>query len=156
MPRRRPRHDHGGWPLLSPCDQQEDFCLQQCRVLHLPDGGCGGQEPRDAARWELEKEVCLLARELHLLGSSIRCPRRRPQGLTCQWPRAFRTATRPRSPRRCSLPLTPKPVVPGQHTAHDYLHCQRTTAVPCHPVGSQIPRPNLTTDGHSMADRPRI
>ncbi|MFI9565334.1 MULTISPECIES: NUDIX hydrolase [Streptomyces] len=34
--------------------------------------------------------------------------------------------------------------------------CPRRTAIPSHFVGSQIPWPDLTTDGHSAANRPRI
>jgi 8-oxo-dGTP pyrophosphatase MutT (NUDIX family) len=44
-----------------------DFYLQNKRVLHPPGGGIGGQEPREAARRELEEETGLIAGELHLL-----------------------------------------------------------------------------------------
>lgn len=47
---------------------EDDFYLQRKRVLHLPGGGVGGQEPREAAIRELEEETGLVARELRLLG----------------------------------------------------------------------------------------
>lgn len=39
---------------------EDHFYLQGPRVLHLPGGGCGGQEPEVAARRELEEETGLV------------------------------------------------------------------------------------------------
>lgn len=47
---------------------EDDFYLQQRRVLHLPGGGCGGQRPCDAAMRELEEETGLVAGNVHQLG----------------------------------------------------------------------------------------
>lgn len=47
--------------------KDRDFYLQSKRVLHLPGGGVGGQEPGQAARRELEEETGLVAGELRLL-----------------------------------------------------------------------------------------
>ncbi|MGW3864709.1 NUDIX domain-containing protein [Streptomyces sp. NPDC005047] len=47
---------------------EDHFYLQQRRVLHLPGGGVGGQEPGEAALRELEEETGLVARDLRLLG----------------------------------------------------------------------------------------
>lgn len=47
---------------------EDDFYLQQRRVLHVPGGGCGGQRPRDAAIRELEEESGLVAGTVHPLG----------------------------------------------------------------------------------------
>lgn len=47
---------------------EDDFYLQQRRVLHLPGGGCGGQAPRDAAVRELLEETGFTARVMHPLG----------------------------------------------------------------------------------------
>ncbi|MFD0437242.1 NUDIX domain-containing protein [Streptomyces chartreusis] len=48
---------------------EDDFYLQNKRVLHLPGGGIGGQEPGEAARRELEEETGLVAGELRLLAA---------------------------------------------------------------------------------------
>ncbi|MEU6379561.1 NUDIX hydrolase [Streptomyces sp. NPDC046909] len=47
---------------------EDDFYLQERRVLHLPGGGVGGQNPHVAAVRELEEETGLVARETRLLG----------------------------------------------------------------------------------------
>ncbi|GHB22450.1 NUDIX domain-containing protein [Streptomyces chryseus] len=47
---------------------EEDFYLQERRILHLPGGGIGGQEPQAAAVRELEEETGLVADETRLLG----------------------------------------------------------------------------------------
>ncbi|MER6355298.1 NUDIX hydrolase [Streptomyces sp. NPDC001634] len=47
---------------------EDDFYLQQRRVLHLPGGGTEGQDPRAAALRELEEETGAVAGELRLLG----------------------------------------------------------------------------------------
>ncbi|MFJ3334348.1 NUDIX domain-containing protein [Streptomyces sp. NPDC086766] len=47
---------------------EDDFYLQQRRVLHLPGGGTGGQEPRVAALRELEEETGVVADEVRALG----------------------------------------------------------------------------------------
>ncbi|MDX3232312.1 NUDIX domain-containing protein [Streptomyces sp. ME19-01-6] len=47
---------------------EDDFYLQGRRVLHLPGGGVGGQDPREAAARELEEETGFIASELRPLG----------------------------------------------------------------------------------------
>ncbi|MFE0055374.1 NUDIX domain-containing protein [Streptomyces sp. NPDC059003] len=47
---------------------EDDFYLQQRRVLHLPGGGSGGQEPQAAALRELEEEAGLIATDVRPLG----------------------------------------------------------------------------------------
>ena len=47
---------------------EDDFYLQQRRVLHVPGGGCGGQRPYDAALRELEEETGLVAATVQALG----------------------------------------------------------------------------------------
>ncbi|MFJ8199595.1 NUDIX domain-containing protein [Streptomyces sp. NPDC096152] len=47
---------------------EDDFYLQQRRVLHLPGGGTGGQDPRVAALRELEEETGIVADDLRALG----------------------------------------------------------------------------------------
>ncbi|GHF33052.1 hypothetical protein GCM10010218_12670 [Streptomyces mashuensis] len=55
--------DHGRVVLV-----EDDFYLHQRRVLHLPGGGRGGQEPQEAALRELEEETGLVAGTLRPLG----------------------------------------------------------------------------------------
>ncbi|WP_189298616.1 NUDIX domain-containing protein [Streptomyces albospinus] len=47
---------------------EDHFYLQQRRVLHLPGGGSGGQEPKEAALRELEEETGLVAGSMRPLG----------------------------------------------------------------------------------------
>ncbi|MFF5090446.1 NUDIX domain-containing protein [Streptomyces niveus] len=47
---------------------EDDFYLQERRVLHLPGGGVAGQDPEAAAVRELEEEAGLVAGETRLLG----------------------------------------------------------------------------------------
>ncbi|MED7823215.1 NUDIX hydrolase [Streptomyces chiangmaiensis] len=47
---------------------EDDFYLQGRRVLHLPGGGSGGQEPKAAALRELEEETGFVVGDLHPLG----------------------------------------------------------------------------------------
>ncbi|WP_171987741.1 NUDIX hydrolase [Streptomyces sp. MP131-18] len=47
---------------------EDDFYLQQRRVLHLPGGGRGGQDPQAAAIRELGEETGLVAGEMRPLG----------------------------------------------------------------------------------------
>lgn len=48
---------------------EDDFYLQGGRALHLPGGGCEGQEPREAAGRELEEETGLRAGDICPLGA---------------------------------------------------------------------------------------
>ncbi|MEU9189877.1 NUDIX hydrolase [Streptomyces sp. NPDC048484] len=48
---------------------QDDFYLQERRILHLPGGGVGGQDPQVAAVRELEEETGMVAGEIHLLAT---------------------------------------------------------------------------------------
>ncbi|MDN3029317.1 NUDIX domain-containing protein [Streptomyces sp. S.PB5] len=47
---------------------EDGFYLQRRRVLHLPGGGSGGQEPQEAALRELEEETGLVAGRARPLG----------------------------------------------------------------------------------------
>ncbi|KPI02934.1 NUDIX hydrolase [Actinobacteria bacterium OK074] len=47
---------------------EDEFYLQRRRVLHLPGGGTGGEEPRQAALRELEEETGARADEVSFLG----------------------------------------------------------------------------------------
>ncbi|WP_180930985.1 NUDIX domain-containing protein [Streptomyces sp. AJS327] len=55
--------DHGRVVLV-----EDEFYLQGRRVLHVPGGGIGGQEPHEAAGRELEEETGFVAGNLRPLG----------------------------------------------------------------------------------------
>ncbi|MEU6230833.1 NUDIX domain-containing protein [Streptomyces sp. NPDC047042] len=80
---------------------EDHFYLQERRVLHVPGGGCGGQDPQAAAVRELEEETGLVAGETHPLGVIDPLPAttvaRTHLFLALAFGRAASVATRPKS-----------------------------------------------------------